>query len=205
MSVRRPVLASLVAVTVLGGAATSLHAQTLGDLARQEEERRQANPGATKTITNKDLPPVPRGSSAPAPAASAAPKTDTTSKPGEPTAAAKADTEKGAAKAGAETGKDTDKGVVKDEKYWREGLKTLNDQLARDEIYADALQSRISAFNADFVNRDDPAQRAKIANDRQRSIDELSRLKTAIQDGKKAIDDFQEEARRAGVPPGWLR
>ena len=44
-----------------------------------------------------------------------------------------------------------------------------------------------------------------IANDRQRSLDELTRLKTAIQDEKKAIDEFQEEARRAGVPPGWLR
>jgi hypothetical protein len=30
-------------------------------------------------------------------------------------------------------------------------------------------------------------------------------LKQAIVDGKKAIADLGEEARRAGVPPGWLR
>jgi hypothetical protein len=34
---------------------------------------------------------------------------------------------------------------------------------------------------------------------------ELTRLKQAIVTETKAIADFQEEARRAGVPPGWLR
>ena len=31
------------------------------------------------------------------------------------------------------------------------------------------------------------------------------RLKKAIENDKKALADLQEEARRAGVPPGWMR
>ena len=89
--------------------------------------------------------------------------------------------------------------------YWAGRQKELTDQLARDQIYAVALQSRINALTTDFVNRDDPAQRTVIAGDRQRSIDELERLKTAIAADKKAIADLQEEARRAGVPAAWLR
>ena len=41
--------------------------------------------------------------------------------------------------------------------------------------------------------------------ERQKAIDELNRLKKEIEDDKKAIAALQEEARRAGVPPGWLR
>ena len=32
-----------------------------------------------------------------------------------------------------------------------------------------------------------------------------NRLKQTIPQDQKALGDFQEEARRAGVPPGWLR
>ena len=67
------------------------------------------------------------------------------------------------------------------------------------------MQSRINALTTDFVNRDDPAQRAGLERDRQKAVGELSRLKQQVEDGRKAIADLEEEARRAGVPPGWLR
>lgn len=203
MSARWSVLASLAALL---GVATP-QAQSLGDLARQEAERRKDNPGPTRVITNKDLPPSPSGSSpsktgtTPASSAGADAKTG---KPGEPSAAAKGDAKSGT-EAGKGAEKEAGKDLVKDEKYWSGRFKDMNEAVARDQIYADALQNRINSLTADFVNRDDPAQRTLIANDRQRSLDELERLKTAIQDQKKAIDEFQEEARRAGVPPGWLR
>ena len=44
-----------------------------------------------------------------------------------------------------------------------------------------------------------------IARDRQKALSELDRLKDQIQKNKKGLEDLDEEARRAGVPPGWLR
>ena len=67
------------------------------------------------------------------------------------------------------------------------------------------MQTRINALTTDFVNRDDPAQRSVIEQNRNKSIAELARLNTSVKDTQKAIDDLLEEARRAGVPPGWLR
>jgi hypothetical protein len=67
------------------------------------------------------------------------------------------------------------------------------------------MQSRISALTTDFVNRDDPAQKRTIEQDRLKAIAEMDRLKQAIAIDKKALDSLLEEARRAGVPPGWLR
>jgi hypothetical protein len=75
----------------------------------------------------------------------------------------------------------------------------------QNSTYVDAIQTRINALSTDFVNRDDPAQRSVIERDRQKAVAELARLKQVIVDGKKSIANLEEEARRAGVPPGWLR
>ena len=75
----------------------------------------------------------------------------------------------------------------------------------RNEMFAEALQTRINSLSTDFVNRDDPFQRAKIGEDRDKAIAELARVKGEIVRAKKQIEDIEEEARKAGVPPGWLR
>jgi hypothetical protein len=55
------------------------------------------------------------------------------------------------------------------------------------------------------VNTDDPAKRDMVAADRQKSLSELDRVRQEIQQHQKAITDVQDEARRAGVPAGWVR
>jgi len=194
------VSSSLVAACVATAAA-----QSLGEVAKKEQERRKTvTPG--KVYTNKDIKGQPPPSSAQAqPDAADAKdaakpddpkaKDSAAGKPGEPAPAKPVDA-KDAAPA---------KDAPKDKAYWAGRLKTLQDQLERDQTYADALQSRINGLTAEFVNRDDPAQRAVIEQNRARSLAELDRLKQAIPLDKKAIADFLEEARRASVPPGWLR
>ena len=77
--------------------------------------------------------------------------------------------------------------------------------LDRDRLYAEALQTRVNSLTSDFSSRDDPAQRALIAEDREKAIGELSRLRKQIEEDKDAIGAAEEEARHASVPPGWLR
>jgi len=173
--------------------APAAQGQSLADVAKKEGDRRKNVPEPAKVYTNKDLSPVP-SSPPPAPA--------TVTPPDDSVKTADGD-KKGSSKAG-EADK-ADKGAVKDQAYWAGKLKALQDSLARDQDYADAIQTRINSLTTDFVNRDDPAQRAVIEQNRQKSIAELARLNKSVQDTKKTIADFLEEARRAGVPPGWLR
>jgi hypothetical protein len=166
-------------------------AQSLADVARREEARRKEIKQSGKVYTNKDLGDVPV---LPAQAASA----EQTPPPAEsPSDAARTD----------EGAKDQtkDTSVKKDQAYWSKRAKDLASQLSRDQTFADALQTKVNSLTADFSARDDPAQRAQIGRERQRVLDELDRLKKTVQDDKKAIADLQEEARRAAVPPGWLR
>jgi RNA polymerase-binding transcription factor DksA len=84
-------------------------------------------------------------------------------------------------------------------------MKAAQAQLERSQILMDSLQSRINALTTDYVNRDDPAQRAKIEGDRKAALAELERVRKEVDDAGKAIKALEDDARRAGVPPGWLR
>jgi hypothetical protein len=173
---------------VIAGEVAPVRTQSLAEVAKKEEQRRKSVPAPAKVYTNKDLSPVPQG--APMPAAPV--PTD-------------------AAAAAATAASDADKaakdkaGPVKDQAYWAGRHKSLQEKLDRDQTYLDALQTRVNSLTTDFVNRDDPAQRGVIERDRQKALAELSRLQQEIVKGKQAIADFEEEARRAGVPPGWVR
>ncbi len=174
-----------------------LSAQSLGDVAKKEEERRKAVATPGKTYTNKDLAPVPPSSTPPP--SDQATTTDSGAKESDKPADGKAaDKDK-------EKDKDKDSGAKKDQAYWGGRMKAALEAIDRDTTLADAMQSRINALTTEFVNRDDPAQRSRIEGDRQKALGELDRLKKQITADRKAVTEIEEEARRAGVPPGWLR
>ena len=178
-------------IWVLGCAVTS--AQTLGDIAKREETRRKQVKSPSKVYTNDDLRGGDAGAPAPAPASGAAPPN--AAQPPAPAAGAQP---KDAEKTATEDPKKT-------EAYWKDRLAKARGDLDRAKTFADALQSRINALTTDFAARSDPAQRAQIGNDRQKALAELDRVKKEIEANTKAIADIQDEARKAGVPAGWVR
>jgi len=190
-------------VGIVGGACALLlvavvaSAQSLGDIAKQEAERRKGIKSSGKVYTNDNV------RSEPTSAAPAAPSTPA------PAAPAAGDSKARAAGAGPATGQPKPGTAPQDdpktEAYWKKRITAARDSLSRSQTFAEALQTRINALSADFVNRDDPAQRNVIAADRQKASDELVRVKTEIAQFQKAITDIQDEARRANVPAGWVR
>jgi hypothetical protein len=192
-------LKALLTVTVaLAGLAGTVHpvqAQGLGEVARKEEERRKDVKTPAKVYTNKDLGPVPSGRE---------PGTVSSSPSAAATDTAKAD-DKAKAK-GEDKDKDKDKAETpKDQAYWAGRKKDLQGKLESDQTLVDAMQSRINALTADFSSRSDPVQRAGIERDRLKALAELDRLRKSIVENKKALSDLDEDARKAGVPAGWLR
>ncbi len=179
---KRVVAALAVAVSV--AATGALSAQSLADVARQEATRREKIKQPSKLYTDADLKPV-----APLPA-------QPTEEP--PAAAGEA-----AKQPPAEENPPAD--PAKEEAQWRARMTDARTALERSKGYLEAMQSRLNALTTDFYARDDPAQRAVVANEQQKVAAEIERLKGEIQAQTKAIADIEEEARQAGVPPGWLR
>jgi hypothetical protein len=185
----RSAVVAVIAVSVLpwarGGVVEAGQTPSLADVARKEQERRKTQKGASKPLTNKDLPDGGRGAGTARPVQPPPPEPTPAkeAKPPEPEPSKEA----------------------KEEAFWRQRIAQAREELRRNEVFAEALQTRINSLSADFVNRDDPYQRAKIGADRDKAIAELGRVKADIERGKKLIEDIEEEARKAGVPPGWLR
>jgi len=184
------VLAVCVPLASAQSASTSPSAP-IADVAKAEEARRKGVRKPAKVYTNSDLrtdnsagvPPPPSAQPPAAPAANATPGDNKSpASPGAPAVPA------GSGQA-----------------YWSGRMKAAQDQIARTQIFMDSLQSRINALTTDFVNRDDPAQRAKIEGDRRAALAELERVKKELADQTAAIKTIEDEARRAGAPPGWLR
>jgi len=189
----------------------------LGSVAKKEAERRKTAPSG-KVYTNDSLSPAPEPSSRPATSGSDAAPPASSSSDTDKSATDKSDksaTDKSTAEKSAADA--TDKAAPakqvsadpaerkKEEAEWRERIKNEREALDRAKSYADALQIKINSLNTDFVNRDDPVQRAAIAAERDRSLAEMDRLKKEIAEHTKKIATIQQDARQAGAPPGWVR
>ena len=176
-------------------------AQSLGEAAQKEAARRKSLKGPVKVVTNDDLKAVPQTTpppGTPAPAEGATPPATG----GEPGTAAP---EAGAAPGAAGEAEPAPAEAAKDEAYWRQRITEARQQRDQNAFLIDAVQTRINVLTADFSARDDPFQRAKIGEERQRTLAELDRMKRNQADLEKRIAGIEEEARRANVPPGWLR
>jgi hypothetical protein len=152
---------------------------SLGELGRREAIRRQAVKASTRALTDADIGPAPeRVPPKPAPVAVAADEGKPGEKPAEP---------------------------PKDEKWWRARITAARAALERDKLLLAALDNRVSTLTRDVVNRDDPAQRAALINERLRALEELDLMRKQIVADTEAIALIEEEARKAGIPPGWIR
>jgi hypothetical protein len=199
-SARTSLVAGLLAAAIVSPAIAMAQQQPpLAEVARQEVERRKGVKSTQKVITTKDLPEsAKRAPSAPADSAAASSNTgahpsgahpagDPAAAPGQAPAAAPAADSRGT------------------EEQWRGRIAQARENVRRNEAFAEALQSRINGLTTDFVNRDNPVQKRQIGEDRQKALTELDRVRGDIEKSKKQIADIEEEARKAGVPPGWLR
>ncbi len=175
--------------------AAEVPAQSLADVSRVEEARRRAIRNPARVYTNADL--GGRGA-----LTTAAPRPRLVATP----------TDGASASSGATPGPDASAGTQpqasggqRDEAYWRDRISAVQEQITRSEILRAALQNRIDSLQADFTARDDPAQRAVVFSDRQQALTELAGIGTEIERLNEEIAEIEDEARRAGVPPGWLR
>ena len=184
-----------VAALVFIGVANVAAAQSLGDVAKKEEQRRKTVKSPGKVYTNDEL------KRDPTPSVPASASTGTTSTPSASSTPAPAPASSGNNADRDDSANKDGSADKSDEKTWRKRITNARESLQRSQ----AFQSQLNALSTDFVNRDDPVQRQQIAKQRDGVVAELDRVKKEVAAQTKAISDIQEEARRANVPAGWVR
>jgi hypothetical protein len=191
------VMTTLVAL----GVAVSSHAQSLGEIAKKtQEERDKAKTTApAKVYTNTDL----RDSSPPLATTPAATTASTTSTDTTKVTTPKTDTA------------DKSKELAKDEAYWRGRMSSLRSRLATDDAACAPKRTLVTRLSNMLSSLPDTAPAivaggiiaasGSIAADLAKARTDMEQCEAAVKTDKQVIADTEEEARRLGVLPGWLR
>lgn len=177
---------SMPAIVLIIIGAAHAPARSLAEVAFNESIRRLFTPPATVRLNTIDIPPPMPGPPEPPKDSLASAAVKLGEDPAEKDEKAKAE-------------------EIGDETSWRLKMTNARVALDQDQLAYEAMQSRINALVADFAARDDPGQRMEIEKQRVRALEELDRLKKQIQKDKDTIGEIEEDARKKGVPPGWIR
>lgn len=180
---------TLLAIALVALLPSSIQTQSLAGAARKADEERtkakqeqptddkkKADKPSTKVYTNKDLADVP-----PSTATVASSSSETVTASG--------------------SSKTTSDGDGKDESYWRSRAVALRRTLADD-------QTKLAAAKAHFEALPDQAKGplgAPIVEAWMKAREEITRLTAIVTNDQRALTELEDEARRVGALPGWLR
>jgi hypothetical protein len=156
-------------------AATAPRAQSLAAASAAEAARRAAAP-PSRVLTNADVRPAPTPT-APAVPVAVTPRANATYLL--PTT------------------------IPATEDYWKGRMRLLETQLELDTMLYAGAQAHYRGLNS-YVRHDGRIVPVA-AHHMFKTAAELDQLAAAIESDKNAVLDLQDEARRANVPPGWLR
>lgn len=92
------------------------------------------------------------------------------------------------------------------EKYWKHRIQTATQKVLDLEKRVDDLQSRINRLQTDFYNWDDPHYRDTVIKPAlDKALQDFETAKKQLEAAREDLEGIDEEARKAGALPGWLR
>lgn len=194
----------LTSFVLLAAFAAPAHAQTLGDAAKREAERRARLKETPKVITNADLDALPaRGGAAPAarpdavlPSLGAEAPVDAADAAA--TAAATVTPSEGEPQAQPTVR------VKRDEEHWRERAQVIRERLTRLQSDAAALDGRVKSLNAE-IDAGSGSEKTALAADLREASAALARVQEELRLIQGEWRAFEDRAAQAKVPPAWIR
>lgn len=182
---------SLVGLTVvLLGLASVAVGQDLAALARKEKARRAKVAKPARVITEDDT----RSPDAPAPSKTPSPEATPSATPS----------------AAAPTVDDPAAREDQERAQWKERALAVRDAIQQAEARLALMEKESAALRSDLTQvsaaeAQDPMRLQKRDQKIAESNQAIEAQKRAVADARKAWTQLEEDARRKGVPPGWLR
>jgi len=188
-----PKIAGVALVLALAGPAV-VWSQSLGDVAKREEEKKKKSgkppSAAPKVYTEEDLKKARDSDSA---AVTVLPENGNIER----------------SSSGSSSDKPTggEGGAAQGERYWRRQAADRRDAVTEAEKKVRDLQARISALRTDISpsNLMDPNRLQSQDRDLRQAQDDLEAAQRELAAARQRLADLEDEARRAGALPGWVR
>ncbi|PWT90027.1 MAG: hypothetical protein C5B54_07920 [Acidobacteria bacterium] len=154
----------------------------------QKEKERRAKTKSTKTYTNKDVEDFKKKNKT----ADDSTQTESATDDEQATGSGEATADQTQAAANDPTS----------EEYWRNRSKELSDKVADLQAKYDKAQSDLNALqNATYASGGNQLTK----NEFTTQMEQRDQLKAELDEAKAALDGLEDEARKAGVPAGWVR
>jgi DNA repair exonuclease SbcCD ATPase subunit len=177
-------------------------AQSLGEVAKKEEEKQEKKkksgkpPAKVKVYTDEDLKKARESETGALTVLPENPNLEAAS------SASSTDDDEVVSGEGRPAG-----GRRRTEAYWRGRATRLREAVDEADGKVRDLESRISAIRNDMnpVNTQDPNRLQSRDRELREAMDSLDAARREAETARKALADLEEEARRAGAMPGWLR
>ena len=91
----------------------------------------------------------------------------------------------------------------KNESYWRDAMTTVRDKIKQLEDEANELTSRRNALQLQH-GRTNGSKRAPIKDEIDRTIQDLEQNKSVLEQTREELRNLQNEARSSAALPGWI-
>ena len=192
------------AVLLIVAALRGVSGGSLTDAAFYESLRRAFMPKVERTLTLADHPELVAKPAAPA-TTTATTETGQAAPTERPNAPDEPNAPKGATRTEPTAPHEPNEPHELTESEWKARMASARAALDSDQVLFEAMQGRVNGLSTDAFNRDDPAQRAELLRQRARAVEELDRLTKQVAKDKEAIAAIEEDARKKGIPPGWIR
>jgi hypothetical protein len=92
-----------------------------------------------------------------------------------------------------------------EEARWRERATTARGGIASADHEVTKLEQEAAALANRILLSTDTNEILRLRAEQQKVNESLAAARAALERARQALEDLQEEARRAGVPPGWVR
>ena len=162
----------------------------VADMAKKERERRHKISTPAKVFTNKDI------------ADFKAKNKDSDTSSDEAVSSEESSSDEGEAST-EDYGTPGDNS--RDENYWRNRFKEATNNVGTLQAKADQLQKTINGLLLNVSNYEATAAGPQLNAQLGDMKNQLEQVNNELSTAKKALDDLQDEARKAGADPGWVR
>lgn len=102
-------------------------------------------------------------------------------------------------------GKDEKGDVSKQPDFWKKQQNDLQERIAKLKEDIDREQLDLNKLWSDFYIKNIPAEQDAIKVQISQLTNQIEQKKLFLSQSETQLEDLYEKARKAGVPPGWLR
>ena len=167
---------------------------SLGAVAKRTPAARKKGPPA-KVLTNEDLDKTRQGGAA----------VSVLAADGVEPAPVSGSLEGGEGRFNSET--DTTDSVPQNEATWRQRADAVRTRIADSESVVTSAEHRLAELRSDVAPEDpmNPFRQQNREADIKTETERLEAARADVAAARQAFSDLEDEARRASIPPGWLR